>query len=79
MIYAFCRTLERIWQNPLNSPFTDNTLLSIILEQLLFDESKKKFLKNKNEALDVSIQKEYIWQPESEHFKDDHFSPENTC
>jgi len=27
--------------NPLNSPFTDNTLLSIILEQLLFDESKK--------------------------------------
>jgi len=41
MIYAFCRTLEHIWQNPLNSPLTDNTLLSIILEQLLFDESKK--------------------------------------
>ncbi|SUZ95839.1 uncharacterized protein METZ01_LOCUS48693 [marine metagenome] len=41
MIYAFYRSLERIWENPLNSPFTDNTLLSIILEQLLFDESKK--------------------------------------
>jgi len=47
MIYAFCRTLERIWQNPLNSPFTDNTLLSIILEQLLFDESKKNSWKIK--------------------------------
>ena len=47
MIYAFCRTLERIWQNPLNSPFTDNTLLSIILEQLLFDESKKNSRKIK--------------------------------
>ena len=78
MVYAFCRILERIWQNPLNSPFTDNTLLSIILEQLLFDESKKKF-EIKKEALDVSIQKEYIYQPESGHFKDDHFPPENTC
>ena len=55
MIYAFYRSLECIWENPLNSPFTDNTLLSIILEQFLFYEPKEKFLKNKKEALDVSI------------------------
>ena len=47
MIYAFCKILERIWQNRFNSPFTDNTLLSIILEQLLFDESKKNSRKIK--------------------------------
>ena len=33
-----------------------------ILEHLLFDESKEKFLKNKKESLDISIKKEYICQ-----------------
>ena len=41
MIYAFRRILYLLWQKPLNSTYTDDTLMSIILEQLLFDESKK--------------------------------------
>ena len=76
MIYAFCRTSEHIWQNPLISPFTDDTLLSIILEQLLFVESKKNYWNIYKEVLDVSNKKEYICQPESGHLKDDHFSAE---